>query len=162
MTGLFERTPQLVFRRDEGTFALRATARVAPTGANHSAGPFSKSSPTTPQSADADSSPYTGELWRGALFWRGEKGALRQSLPFQGEVARPRGRDGEVFAAASLGRTCRGDPCGRPFPHSARSRRATARVAPTTSQSAPPTAPLAQGSYSEAAFRNRRVADDTP
>ena len=86
-----------------------------------------------------------GKTYRRFTLVEAKDAAKEESAPkppLKGEVARLQRRDGEVFAAASLGRTCRGDPCGRPFPHSARSRRATARVAPTSSQSAPATAPL--------------------
>ena len=68
-----------------------------------------------------------------------------------------------LHCAEITAQTRRGDPCGRPFPRTASSLRATARVAPTgravqpghsarfdltIPQSAPPTAPFAQGGLS--------------
>ena len=110
-----------------------------------------------------------GELpRRGKRGWPGPYGACDDA---GGGTAKPCRRGCGLmglFCAEITAQTRRGDPCGRPEADSRTRKRATARVAPTgscrstdhctksdptTPQSAPPTAPLAQGSHSEGAGR---------
>ena len=114
-----------------------------------------------------------GELpRRGKRGWPGPYGACDDA---GGGTAKPCRRGCGLmglFCAEITAQTRRGDPCGRPEADSRTRKRATARVAPTgscrstdhctksdptTPQSAPPTAPLAQGSLSEGARRKRHA-----